>query len=235
MSSAFIQAQEQRKIQIEYSGFLNFDEENYPGAKVLTRDDSSQIHIIHDGVNMWCDQAIHYSDDNFIEAYGNVKMKQGDTINMNAKYVEYSGKTQLAFASGDVILTDPNSTITTDTLYMDRVKQQSYYKSGGTVVRDSSGTITSRIGRYYMNTKKYEFITNVKLVNPDYVIESNRLDFYSETGHAYLYGPSTITTEESITYCEKGFYNTETKIGYAIKNSRIDYDKLRQTATCHMH
>lgn len=224
MSSAFIQAQEQRKIQIEYSGFLNFDEENYPGAKVLTRDDSSQIHIIHDGVNMWCDQAIHYSDDNFIEAYGNVKMKQGDTINMNAKYVEYSGKTQLAFASGDVILTDPNSTITTDTLYMDRVKQQSYYKSGGTVVRDSSGTITSRIGRYYMNTKKYEFVTNVNLVNPDYVIESNRLDFYSETGHAYLYGPSTITTEESITYCEKGFYNTETKIGYAIKNSRIDYD-----------
>ena len=57
---------------------------------------------------MWCDKAIYYTKENFIEAYGNVKMKQGDTINMTSKYVEYSGKTQLAFASGDVILTEPN-------------------------------------------------------------------------------------------------------------------------------
>ncbi len=217
-------AQEQRKIQIEYSGFLNFDEENYPDAKVLTRDDLSQIHIIHDGVNMWCDQAIHYSDDNFIEAYGNVKMIQGDTINMNAKYVEYSGKTQLAFASGDVVLTEPQSMLTTDTLYFDRVKQQAFYQSGGTVVKDSSGTITSRIGRYYMDKSKYEFVNDVELVNPEYILQTNRLDYYTENGFAFLYGPSTITGESSKIYCERGFYDTNNDTGYFIKKSRIDYD-----------
>ena len=76
-----------------------------------------------------------------------MKMVQGDTINMNAKYVEYSGKTQLAFASGSVVLTTPDSELKTDTLYFDRIKQQAYYRSGGTVVKDTSGTITSRIGR----------------------------------------------------------------------------------------
>jgi lipopolysaccharide export system protein LptA len=217
-------AQEQQKIQIEYSGFLNFDEENYPDAKVLTRDDLSQIHIIHDGVNMWCDQAIHYSDDNFIEAYGNVKMIQGDTINMNAKYVEYSGKTQLAFASGDVVLTEPQSMLTTDTLYFDRVKQQAFYQSGGTVVKDSSGTITSRIGRYYMDKSKYEFVNDVELVNPEYILQTNRLDYYTENGFAFLYGPSTITGESSKIYCERGFYDTNNDTGYFIKKSRIDYD-----------
>ena len=85
--------------------FLTFDEENYPGAKILTRDDSQQVHIIHGSINMWCDKAIHYAKENFIEAYGNVKMIQGDTINMTSKYIEYSGKTKLAFASGDVVLT----------------------------------------------------------------------------------------------------------------------------------
>ncbi|MDU8886587.1 OstA-like protein [Yeosuana sp. MJ-SS3] len=220
---ATINAQ-QRKIQIEYSGFLTFDEANYPGAKILTRDDSGQVHIIHDGVNMWCDQAIHYSDENFIEAYGNVNMKQGDTINMGAKYVEYSGKTQLAFASGDVVLTEPSSVLTTDTLYFDREKQQSFYKSGGTVVRDSSGTITSRIGRYYMNIKKYQFIDSVKLVNPDYILRTQRLDYFTENGHAYMYGPSTITGDSSKIYCERGYYDTENDIGYFIKKSRIDYD-----------
>ena len=221
-SFAFAQAQQQ--IEIKYSGFLEFKEEDTPGLKIMTRDDSGQIHIIHEGVDMWCDQALLYSNDNFVEAYGNVKMVQGDSINMTSKYVEYSGKTKLAFASGDVILKEPASTLTTDTLYFDRAKQQSFYKSGGKVVRDSSGTITSQIGRYYMNAQKYQFVKNVKLVNPEYTIDTEQLDFYTETGHAFLYGPSTIVTEESKTYCEKGFFNTETKQGYAVKKSRIDYD-----------
>ena len=218
------QAQEQKKIQIEYSGFLTFNEAEYPGAKILTRDDSQQIHIVHESINMWCDKAYYYTTENFIEAYGQVKMIQGDTIHMDSKYVEYSGITKLAFASGDVVLKDPNSTITTDTLYFDREKQQAFYRNGGTVVKDTSGTITSKIGLYYMNLKKYQFVTDVVLVNPDATIKSNYFDFYSDTGQAYLFGPSTITTKESETYCEKGYYDTKTKIGYAMKHAKINYD-----------
>ncbi|MDD7887028.1 OstA-like protein [Flavivirga sp. 57AJ16] len=217
-------AQEKKKIEIEYAGKLTIDEGNYPGAKILTRDDSQQVHIKHKGSDMWCDKAIHYGKENFIEAYGNVQMKQGDTINMTSKYVEYSGASGLAFASGDVVLKDPNSTISSDTLYLDRIKQQAFYKNGGTVVKDSSGTITSKIGRYYMDLKKYQFVEDVVLVNKESTIHSNFFDFYSDSGHAYLFGPSTITTETSVTYCEKGFYDTENKIGYALKQARIDYD-----------
>ncbi|WP_298533396.1 OstA-like protein [uncultured Algibacter sp.] len=219
-----IQAQAKKKIEIEYAGKLTIDQKNFPDAKVLTRDDKQQVHIKHGGANMWCDKAFHYAQENFIEAYGNVIVKQGDTINMNAKYVEYSGITELAFASGDVVLTDPNSTISSDTLYFDRNKQQAFYQSGGTVVKDSSGTITSTIGRYYMNAKKYQFVNDVVLVNKESTINSDYFDFYSDTGHAYLFGPSTITTETSKTYCEKGFYDTENKTGYALKNAKIDYD-----------
>lgn len=220
--SQFCQAQ--KKIKIEYFGFLTFDEEKYPGAKVLTRDDSQQVHIVQEGVNMWCDQAIHYSKENFVEAYGNVIVKQGDSITMTSKYTEYSGETQLAFASGNVVLKDPNSTISTDTLHFDRVKQQAFYNTGGTVVKDSSGTITSKIGRYYMDAKKYQFVEDVVLKNDSTTVKSNYFDFYSDTGHAYLFGPSTINTPESKTYCEKGFYDTENKIGYAIKKAKIDYE-----------
>ena len=214
-------AQDQKKIFIKYSGFAV---SNKDGIREFIRDNSQQIHFIHEGIDMYCDKAIYYEKQDFIEAFSNVNMKQGDTINMSAQYVEYSGKTQFAFASGDVVLREPQSTLTTDTLFFDRAKQQAFYRSKGKVVRDSSGTITSQIGRYYMNTSKYQFVENVKLVNPDYVINTNYLDFYSETGHAYLFGPSTITTDESKTYCEKGFYDTERKVGYAVKNSRIDYD-----------
>lgn len=218
------EAQERRKIQFEYAGFLDKDEDKHPGAFIFTRDDSQQVHIIHEGVNLWCDKAVHYKEEDFVEAYGNVKVVQGDTINMTSKYVEYSGKTKLAFASGDVVLTEPTSTLSTDTLYFDRVKQQAFYRSYGKVVKDSSGTITSQRGHYYMDSKKYQFVNDVKLVNEDYTIDTDQLDFYSETGHAYLFGPTNIIGETTNIYCERGFYDTESDIGYFLKKSRIDYD-----------
>ena len=217
-------AQERRKIEIEYSPFMTFDESR-PDATILTRDNSKQVHIKHDGIELWCDEAVYYGKQDFIEAYGKVQVKQGDTINMTSKYVEYSGKTQLAFASGSVVLTDPNSEITTDTLYFDRIKQQAFYRSSGKVVRDTTGTITSTIGRYYMKTNKYQFVNNVKLVNPEYVIKSNQLDFYTLSGFAFLFGPTTITSETSVIYCERGFYDTQNDTGYFVKNSKINYDE----------
>ncbi|HER40176.1 MAG TPA: OstA-like protein, partial [Salinimicrobium catena] len=62
------------------------------------------------------------------------------------------------------------------------------------------------------------------ITNPEYVLTSSQLDFYSETGHAYMYGPSTITSEESVIYAERGFYDTRGDTGYFVKNSRIDYE-----------
>lgn len=223
-SSTVVLAQETKKIKIEYSGFTVKDSLLGKDVTTFVRDNSQQIHIIHEGINMWCDKAIYYQNENFIEAFSNVNMKQGDTINMNAKYVEYSGKTKLAFASGDVVLTEPKSTLTTDTLYFDRIKQQAYYETKGKVVRDSSGTITSQIGRYYMDSKKYQFVQDVVLVNPEYTLKTNQLDFYSVTGYAYMFGPSTIVGEASKIYCERGFYDTNNDTGYFIKKSRIDYE-----------
>jgi lipopolysaccharide export system protein LptA len=173
---------------------------------------------------MWCDKAIYYEDQDFIEAFSNVVMKQGDSINMVAKYVEYSGKSQLAFAKGDVVLTEPQSVLTTDKLYFDRTRQLAYYNTKGKVVRDSSGTITSQIGRYYTSSSKYQFVQDVVLVNPDYTLNTERLDFFTENGDAYLFGPSTIVGEDSKIYTERGFYNTNTDRGHFQRNARIDYE-----------
>ena len=222
--SAFSFAQEKQKITIEYAGIAASDPEIEDGALVFLRDESQQVHFIHKGVNMWCDKAVYYEDQDYIEAFSNVNMKQGDSITMTAKYVDYSGKTEIAVAKGDVVLTEPNSVLTTDKLYFDRTRQLAYYDTSGKVVRDSSGTITSQIGRYYMNAKKYQFTKDVVLVNPDYTLNTERLDFFPDNGYAYLFGPSTIVGEESNIYTERGFYDTNANTGYFQRNAKIDYD-----------
>ena len=219
----FISAQDRKQIEIEYAPYMDIVEDK-PGATILTRNNSSQVHVKHKGIELWCNEAIYYGNEDFIEAYGNVRVKQGDSINMTSKYVEYSGKTQLAYASGDVILIDPNSKLYTDVLHFDRIRQQAYYNQKGKVVRDTSGTITSTRGRYYMTSKKYQFVDNVKLVNPEYIIDTEQLDFYTESGFAFLYGPTTITSEASVIYCERGYYNTNNDTGYFVKKSKINYN-----------
>ena len=219
----FTSAQERKQIEIEYAPYMDIVEDK-PGATILTRNNSSQVHVKHKGIELWCNEAIYYGNEDFIEAFGNVRVKQGDSINMTSKYVEYSGKTQLAYASGDVILIDPDSKLYTDVLHFDRIRQQAYYNQKGKVVRDTSGTITSTRGRYYMTSKKYQFVDNVKLVNPEYIIDTEQLDFYTESGFAFLYGPTTITSEASVIYCERGYYNTNNDTGYFVKKSKINYN-----------
>lgn len=216
-----LSAQEKQKVDIQ-SGYLEIRPE-FPNAAIYTKDESGQVYIVHEGVEMWCDQAFVYLKSNFVKAYGQVRITQGDTISMNSKYAEYNGNTQFAFASGDVVLTEPKTTLKTDTLYFDRVKQQAFYRSGGTV-QDTSSVLTSRIGRYFAESQKYQFLSDVKIVNPKYTVKSNQLDFYSESGDAYLYGPSTIESETSTVYCERGYYDTRGDTGYFVKNSRVDYE-----------
>lgn len=217
-------SQQPKKIKIEYSGFTVKDSLKGDNITTFVRSDQAQIHIVHEGIDMWCDKAIYYQDEDFIEAFSDVVIKQGDSVNMTSKYVEYSGITKMAFAAGDVVLTEPQSVLTTDTLYFDRTKQEAYYRTTGKVVRDSSGTITSQVGRYYMTNKKYRFLKDVVLVNPEYTLDTNQLDFYSDSGHSYMYGPSTIVGDSSKIYCERGFYDTNNDIGYFIKNSKINYN-----------
>ncbi len=216
-----LSAQEKQKIDIQ-SGYLELRPE-FPNAAIYTKDETGQVYIIHEGVEMWCDQAFVYLKSNFVKAYGDVRISQGDTVSMNSKYAEYNGNTQFAFASGDVVLTEPKTTLKTDTLYFDRIKQQAFYRTGGTV-QDTASVLTSKSGRYFAESKKYQFLSNVKIVNPKYTVNSNQLDFYSETGAAYLYGPSTIVSETSTVYCERGYYDTRGDTGYFVKNSKVDYE-----------
>ncbi|MBT8255052.1 MAG: OstA-like protein [Bacteroidia bacterium] len=209
------------KVSVQ-SGYFEKKPE-FPDAVIYTRDNAGQVYIVHEGVEMWCDQAYVYFKDNFVKAYGAVRIDQGDTVQMRSKYAEYNGNTSFAFASGNVVLTEPATTLRTDTLYFDRIKQQAYYRSGGTV-RDTASTLTSRIGRYFAESKKYQFLSNVKIVNPKYTVNAPQLDFYAETGGAYLYGESTIVSETSTVYCERGYYDTRGDTGYFVKNSRVDYD-----------
>lgn len=217
------QEQGSRQINIVYGANFTKDEAKFPGASIFSKDDERQVQFEHQGADLWCDIAIFYSQENRLKAIGNVRLQQGDSIEMNSSYMSYNGDSKLAKAWEKVDLTDGQMTLTTDTLYFNREKQESFYNSGGKVV-DSVNVLTSKIGTYFTELKKVQFKNNVHIDNPEYIIDSEQLDYYRVSKNAYMYGPSTITGEDYKIYCERGYYDTKIEQGYGIKNTKINYD-----------
>lgn len=212
-----------RKINIVYGANFTKDNQRFPGASIFSRDDQRQVQFEHQGADMWCDVAVFYNEANRIEAYGNIRMQQGDSIEMNSGKMLYNGNTRIAEAFEKVTLTNGQMRLETDTLYFDRNLQRAYYLTGGRVV-DSVNVLTSRRGRYFIELKKYQFKDSVKITNPDYVLVSERLDYFTEPKDVYMYGPSTITGEDYVIYSERGYYDTRIEQGYGVRNTRIFYD-----------
>ncbi|MFS4456625.1 OstA-like protein [Maribacter sp. 2304DJ31-5] len=214
--------EEPKQINIVHGANFMKDEIKFPGTSIFSKDEK-QVQFEHQGADLWCDVAIYFLQENRLEARGNVLLKQGDSVQMTSKRIDYDGDTKLAKARGDVVLTNSNMTLKTDTLRLDREKQEAYYQDYGTVV-DSANTLTSRIGRYFMELKKYRFLDSVHIDNPQYTLDSEQMDYYQTSKNVYLYGPSTIVGENYKIYCERGFYDTKVENGYGIKNTRIDYN-----------
>jgi lipopolysaccharide export system protein LptA len=216
------QPEEAKQINIVYGANFTKNEKEYPGASIFSKDER-QVQFEHQGADLWCDVAIFFQKENRLEARGNVVLKQGDSIEMTSQKIDYKGDIKLAKAWGNVVLTNSDMTLKTDTLRLDREKQEAYYQDYGTVI-DSANILTSKVGRYFMERKKYQFLDSVHINNPEYILDSKQLDYYTNSKNAYMYGPSTIVGETYKIYCERGFYDTKVESGYGIKNTRVDYN-----------
>ncbi|HRG19349.1 MAG TPA: OstA-like protein, partial [Flavobacterium lutivivi] len=215
-------AQKSSKINIEHADHFDIDQVEIPDAALLR----GNVRVSHEGVVFTCNKAYYFQKENYIKAFGDVQMVQGDTLYLNSKYAEYSGEVKKAFATGNVIMRSPESTLVTDTINFDRNLQEAFYNTQGTIT-NRENTLKSKSGRYFVAQKKFQFLTAVTITNPKYTIKSNHLDYYTNSGHSYLFGPSTITSKENYIYTEKGFYDTKKNLAQFVKNSYIKYKDRR--------
>lgn len=216
-------AQESKIIQIREAGGSTQDQERYPDANILFKSDQKRVLLFHEGALIESDQAYFYKKKNYFKAIGDVIFTQGDSLRMTCKTIEYDGKTKTAYAQGDVFLERPDMTLRTEVLNLDRINEKAYYNTPGVIV-DSTSTLKSNQGQYFMNQKKYRFTSNVIINNPDYIVNSERLDYFTESNQAYLYGNSKIEGETYTVLCERGFYDMEREKGIFKQNATLFYD-----------
>lgn len=182
------------------------------------------VQFEHEGIYMYCDSALYYEASNSFDAYGNVKMVQGDTLTLDGEILYYNGMDQLARVRHNVVLRHVETTLYTDSLDYDRLYNLGYFFEGGRLV-DQGNELSSDWGEYSPATRNAVFNYNVRLVSPGppeepkSTIISDTLYYNTKTAIAHVKGPSNIDNGDSHIYTELGNYYTQQELSYLLNRS----------------
>jgi lipopolysaccharide export system protein LptA len=177
---------------------------------------------------LFCDSAYLYQATDFIEAFGNVKIVEGDSVTVTGNTGTYDGRSRLARMYGNVLLNDGQKTLNTEQLDYNMQNNVAFYPDNGTIV-DGENTLTSRQGYYDTKSKIFTFKENVKLVNPKYELTSESLTYNSNTKVAYFNTPTRIVGEDGTLVANNGEYNTATGVSNFTSRSTVEYTKYTLT------
>ncbi len=203
--------------------------EMLPNAQVLV----GNVKFRRGAMYMYCDSAIFYSSPtqqtDSMEAYGNVRMQQGDTLFLYGDEMEYSGFMELAtiYAEGNnmVRLINRDVKLTTQVLHYDVGIGLGYYDVGGTLT-DPNNTLRSLEGEYIPSTKEANFYTNVKLdgrtnKGDTVLLFTDTLTYNTQSRTAYIVCPSKIISRDGVILSSNGDYNTATNVGWLYDRSLV--------------
>lgn len=214
--------QTRNRIELLGAKDLKFDKRMGIDAQRLIGD----VSFRHQGALMYCDSAYLYNTTNSLDAFGNVRINQGDTLKLFSEVLNYNGDTRLVKVRDKVRLIDKEMTLTTDILDYNRLTNTAIFYEGGRVYSNvNQNELTSINGIYRANIEMFYFRDSVVLINPKYRVETDSLDYNNFTEVAYFDGPTFIYSDENTIYCENGWYDTQNDIAQFNENAYLDNGK----------
>lgn len=199
-------AQKDNRVYLVHADVLHYDEYKKADAQIL----NGNVQFKHNGATLYCDSAYFYESSNSFEAFGKVKMVQGDTLTLVSKYAFYDGNEQMAEARHEVVLTHRKQKLYTDSLNYDRLYNIGYFFEGGKLV-DGNTVLTSDWGEYHTDTRMAVFNYDVRLKDKKMLLTGDTLYYDTGKSLAHAVGPSVIKNGNSIIHTDDGYYNTKTK------------------------
>ncbi len=211
----------QNKSQVEIENADTFEGDESLGKNVSRL--LGNVRFKHQGALMYCDSAYLYQETNSLDAFGKIKIVQGDSIQLTGNFLKYDGNSREAKVNGNVVMTDKTMVLTTDNLNYNMNLETADYFDGGKIV-DKQNVLTSNSGSYFSKNKMLFFKDSVVLTNPKYVIYADTLKYNTESKIAGFEGPTRIystNADSARIYCEKGWYDTVNEKSAFTKNAWI--------------
>lgn len=212
-------------IHMLHTDVTRFDKDIDPEAWILVGD----VRFRRDSMYMYCDSAHYFQKRNSFQAFGNVRMEQGDTLFLYGDYLDYDGNVNIARVRNNVRLIDKNSELITDSLDFDRNENLGYFYENG-ILKDDESTLSSYYGEYNVDTKEAIFHFDVMLEHPDFRMVSDTLSYNTDSKFATIHGPTRMYSDDSEVYSERGRYNTSSRQAFLLDRSVLYNDNKNVTA-----
>ena len=179
--------------------------------------------VRQDKTIFYADSAVLNEIDNTLEAFGNVHINDEDSVHTYAQYLKYLGKEKKAFLKRKVRLTDGKGELTTDELEYDVTLKIGTYLKGGKVTNKKT-VLTSTEGYYYGETRDVIFKRKVVLIDPEYKILTDTLQYNTATEIATFTSPTTIYSDSGrrTIKTRDGYFDLKNKKGFLYKRSVIE-------------
>ena len=201
-----VKTDDDNKVYLIHSDELKYDAYgNNPDAQIF----KGNVHFVHRGAHLWCDSAYFFQEANSMQAFGNVRFKQGDTLSLTCDYADYDGVEQMMQARRNVIMKHRHQTLYADSLNYDRLYSNAYYFEGGELV-DGKDKLVSDWGEYNTSTRQAAFFYNVKMRSDKQIIITDSLYYDTNIKLAHVVGPSKITSGTNTIHTQDAYLNTET-------------------------
>ena len=209
-----------KKIELLHSDSMKNDERFGSDFRKLL----GNVRLKHNDVFMFCDSAYVFQNTRRVRAFSKVHIKQGDTLDLYGNYLYYDGVEGKAIVEGKVELIDKQTHLYTKALNYDVTNKIASYTDSGKIINEKN-TLTSIIGIYYTSQKMFHFKDSVKVVNPDYIMRADTMNYNTESETAFFTGPATLNGDSIYIFSEKGWYDTKKNISRIWKNSVINNRK----------
>ena len=182
------------------------------------------VKLYHDGMYLDCDSARFYKDDNTFNAYGHVKMVQGDTLILTSDTLLYNGPMLQAHAIGNAVLIHRKTKLTTHIIDYDRLEGVGFYPQHG-ILYDGENVLNSDYGQYTPSLNEAIFKDNVVLDNPKFNLKTNELYYYTDREVAEIVSETNIVSADStFIYALRGEYETRTGNACLMDRSHVYKD-----------
>ncbi|MBQ6965969.1 MAG: hypothetical protein IJP82_09845 [Bacteroidaceae bacterium] len=182
------------------------------------------VKLYHDGMYLDCDSARFYKDDNTFNAYGHVKMVQGDTLTLTSDTLLYNGTMMQAHAQGNAVLIHRKTKLMTSVIDYDRLEGVGFYPQHGTLY-DEDNVLDSDYGQYTPSLNEAIFKDNVMVENPKFELKTNELFYYTNTKVAKIVSETNIiSTDSTFVYAVRGDYDTQTGQASLMDRSHVYKD-----------
>ena len=215
-------AEDSKKVILDYADSLLFDQKINPDYQIL----KGNVQFHKGGMLMFCDSAYFYESTNSMDAFGNVRMEQGDTLFVFSDVMHYNGIDEEAQLRYNVILQNRDVTLSTDSLNYELVPNVGYYFTGGQIV-DSQNTLESVYGEYCPDTKEAIFYYEVVLTNEKAKLYSDTLKYNTHTHIAKIESPTEILSDSGKISSSNGWYNTNNNRAALYDRSEVMHNTYR--------